>query len=62
MEEILTIVWAILCIILFFKIWSACNSIQRLADKYAPKDEKLKSGDFTPEAKDEVEEWIEGDK
>lgn len=34
--EILALIWGILNIILFFKIWGACNNIKRIADKYAP--------------------------
>ena len=54
MVNILAIVWAILCIILFFKIWSACNSIQRLADKYAPINEETKVVDYTTEPKEKT--------
>lgn len=34
------LIWSILCIVLFFKVWKACNNIQRLADKYAPENVK----------------------
>ena len=32
----IALVWAILNIILFFKVWGACNDIRRIADKYDP--------------------------
>lgn len=30
------LVWFILNIILFFKLWGACDDIRRIADKYDP--------------------------
>ncbi len=33
---ILALIWAILNIVLFFKVWSACDDIRRIADKYDP--------------------------
>ena len=30
---ILGIVWSILCIILFFKVWGMCNNVKRLTDR-----------------------------
>lgn len=33
---IIALIWAVLNIILFFKLWSACNDIRRIADKYDP--------------------------
>lgn len=33
---IIALAWAILNIILFFKIWGACDDIRRIADKYDP--------------------------
>lgn len=32
----IALVWAVLNIILFFKLWGACNNIKRIADKYDP--------------------------
>lgn len=29
------LIWVILNIILFFKLWRACDDIKRVADKYA---------------------------
>lgn len=52
--ELLALVWGILCIILFFKIWRACNNIKRLADKYAPNIKKT----TTLETREEIEKWI----
>lgn len=39
METIILIIglaWAILNIILFFKLWGACNDIRDIANKFAP--------------------------
>lgn len=33
---IIGITWVILNIILFFKVWTACDDIRRIADKYDP--------------------------
>lgn len=33
---ILGAVWGVLNVILFFKLWGACNDIKRIADKYDP--------------------------
>lgn len=33
---VLAITFFILDIILFFKLWGACDNIKRIADKYAP--------------------------
>lgn len=33
---VILLVWGILNIILFFKIWGACNNIKRIANKYDP--------------------------
>ncbi len=33
---IIALIWAVLNIILFFKVWSACDDIRRIADKYDP--------------------------
>lgn len=37
---IIGLAWAVLNVILFFKLWGACNDIKRIADKYAPDLEK----------------------
>ena len=70
MEELtilLSIVWGILCLMLFFKIWGACNAIKRLADKYAPefesekikaKNERNKKKDGRLETKEDIEKWL----
>lgn len=64
--EILAVIWGILCLILFFKIWGACNNIKRIADKYAPnldkEHEKRKLPHSTIETKEEIEDWLKGDK
>lgn len=33
---ILSIIFFVLDIVLFFKLWGACDNIRRIADKYAP--------------------------
>lgn len=61
-----TVLGAILEIILFFKLWSACDNIKRIADKYDPegkaergrKAKEYKLYGSTPESKDEVEKWL----
>lgn len=67
---ILGIAWGILNIILFFKLWGACNNIKRIADKYDPEtklERERKAREYkpmftTPETKEEVEQWLNGDK
>ena len=53
------LIWSILCIVLFFKVWNACNNIQRLADKYAPenvkKDNVSKQGKSTLETREDID-------
>lgn len=64
---VIEIVWAVLCLILFFKIWGACNAIKRLADKYAPesemdkireKNKRNKRKSASLETRDEIENWL----
>lgn len=68
MEAISAIVWialvigAILEIILFFKLWGACDNIKRIADKYAPEKDDKPRHSRTPETKEEVERWLNEDK
>lgn len=68
---ILGFIWAILCLVLFFKVWGACDNIKRLTDKYAPEEEDeapivptpktggesalLKS---TPETREDIDNWL----
>lgn len=50
--EIIYLIWGVLCIILFFKVWSACNCINRIADKYAPiKKEKFNT-------REDIDKWL----
>lgn len=56
------VVGAILEIILFFKLWSACDNIKRIADKYAPEKQDRPHRSHTPETKEEVERWLNEDK
>lgn len=59
---ILGIVWGVLNIILFFKLWRACDNIKRIADKYAPDLEKERERRNRPrssvETKEELEKWL----
>lgn len=61
-----TIVGAILEIILFFKLWRACDNINRIADKYAPDLEKERERRNRPrssvETKEELDKWLNEDK
>ena len=45
---VIAIIAGILQTILFFKIWRACNNIERLAKKYAPKEPKTDSVKYPP--------------
>lgn len=49
---IIAIIFAILNICLFFKLWGACNNIKRIADKFAP---QSKDRGVTPESLSEEE-------
>ena len=53
--ELLVLVWGILCIILFFKIWGACNDIKKLANKYA---QDVNKKGATLETRDEIDNWL----
>lgn len=57
-----TVVGAILEIILFFKLWRACDNIKRIADKYAPDLEKEREKRNRPhssvETKEDLEKWL----
>ena len=59
---LLGLIWGVLCIILFFKVWKACNNIQRLVDKYAPQKANnrdiSKSDKSTPETREDIEKWL----
>lgn len=65
-----SVVVAVLDGILFFKLWTACNDIRRIADKYDPKgkaERERKAREYkpmfiTPETKEEVERWLSEDK
>lgn len=69
---ILGLIWAILCLVLFFKVWGACDNIKRLTDKYASEDEeeivpgaptpktigKSVSLKSTPETREDIDNWL----
>lgn len=38
----LSLIFFVLDIILFFKLWGACDNIKRIADKYAPQPEAVR--------------------
>lgn len=63
---VLGIAWGILNIILFFKLWGACNNIKRIANKYAPDLEKERESRNRPrssvETKEELDKWLNEDK
>ena len=50
---LLSIVWTILSIVLFFKVWGACDNIKRLVEMYAPEAKKN-----TPDSRDEIDKWL----
>lgn len=57
----------VLSIILFFKVWIACNHIKRLADKYAPdetkgKDVGSKVTRSILETRESIDKWLKEDK
>ena len=54
---ILVSVWGVLNIILFFKIWDACDNVKRIANKYAPENIKQK----TPETKEDIDKWLQNE-
>ena len=63
MEDLVVLaglIWSILCIILFFKVWNACNNIKRLADKYAPESSKSKSSvsKSALETREDIDKWL----
>lgn len=62
LTEFLTLVWAVLDVILFFKLWGACDNIKRIADKYAPEKDNKSQRSRTPETKEDVERWLNEDK
>lgn len=55
---LLSLIWSVLCIVLFFKVWNACNNIQRLTDKYAPNREIRKTGKSTLETREDIDKWL----
>ncbi len=69
---ILGLIWAILCLVLFFKVWGACDNIKRLTDKYVPEDEEKSAPDMstsniieesvslksTPETREDIDNWL----
>lgn len=52
---LLSVIWTILSVVLFFKVWGACDNIKRLADKYAPE-----AKTSTPDSRDEIDKWLAG--
>lgn len=57
----IALLWAVLNIILFFKLWGACNNIKRIADKYDPegKAERERAKRLSPFAsKEEIDNWL----
>ena len=57
----IALIWAVLNIILFFKLWRACDNIKRIADKFDPegKAERERAKGFSPFAsKEEIDNWL----
>lgn len=59
---VIALIAAILNTILFFKLWGACDNIKRIADKYAPEKQDKPHRSNTPETKEDVEKWLNGEK
>ncbi len=59
---VLSVVFFTLDIILFFKLWGACDNIKRIADRYAPEKDNKSQRSRTPETVEEVERWLNEDK
>lgn len=59
---VLSIIFFVLDIILFFKLWGACDNIKRIANKYAPEKQDKPCRTYTPETKEEMERWLNEDK
>lgn len=69
---ILGLIWAILCLVLFFKVWGACDNIKRLTDKYASENEEESAHSAqtpkttgesvllksTPETREDIDNWL----
>lgn len=62
---IIALVWAVLNIILFFKLWGACDNIKRIADKYDPEGKaareciaKERKGISLFSSKEDIEKWL----
>ena len=55
---IITVVFAILNVCLFFKLWGACNNIKRIADKYNPqsKEKKIDPDSLSEEEAEDIYE------
>ena len=52
---VLSAIWGVLNIILFFKIWEACDNIKRIANKYAPERDKH----TTPETREDIDNGLQ---
>ncbi len=59
---VLSVIFFTLDIILFFKLWGACDNIKRIADRYAPEKDNKSQRSRTPETKEDVERWLNEDK
>lgn len=61
----ISLIWAVLNIILFFKLWGACNNIKRIADKYDPegKAERERVKRLSPfESREEIDNCLKENK
>lgn len=59
---IICLVWGVLNIILFFKLWRACDNIRRITDKYAPEKDNESQRSRSPETKEGTGRWTNADK
>ena len=50
--DVLTIIWCILSIILFFKVWGMCDDVRALRNKFAPKQKEQFESDK------DIEKWL----
>lgn len=53
--DVLTIIWGILSIILFFKVWGMCDDVRALRNKFAPKQKDLFETDK------DIDKWLAED-
>ena len=72
MEEglgLIALLFAILQIVLFFKVWRMCDDVHNIANKYVhgeatmtkqERHKNIKEGKTTPETRAEMDAWLSG--